>query len=380
MSNVHQLNEQAALAEKELTADEIRLDTASDWIAKLDRGLSDIELSLLNQWLEEHKENKEVLFEVAKMWDKMDDLSRLSDIFPQHGVVHSSSNANVSHHSVNRTKGRKTAGWFGAIAASLFIALTMGVYQNFGNGLPFIGSSQSSIVAMQASYQTGIGESNTIHLPDNSKIVLNTNSFVQVKYTATARIIDLQRGELHIDVAHDKSRPLSVVAGGTIIQAVGTAFNVDLRSELFELLVTDGKVLVSANKMDLLANTDKENLRLPSSSMAISKGEKITIDLIGQQQEKVVQIDPLEIAASLSWRQGNLIFRGESLAEVMAEISRYTNIEFELAEDEKLRAIKVAGMFKTGDVTGLLNVLNQSFNISYEKINQNKISLKYVGS
>ena len=310
MSNVHQLNEQAALAEKELTADEIRLDTASDWIAKLDRGLSDIELSVLSQWLGEHKENKEVLFEVAKMWDKMDDLSRLSDIFPQHGVVHASSNANVPHHNVNRTKGRKTADWFGAIAASLFIALTMGVYQHFGNGLPFIGSSQSSIVAMQASYQTGIGESNTIHLPDNSKIVLNTNSFVQVKYTATARIIDLQRGELHIDVAHDKSRPLSVVAGGKIIQAVGTAFNVDLRSELVELLVTDGKVLVGANKTDLLAiDTDKENLRLPNSSMEISKGEKITLDLIGHQQETVEQIDPVEIAASLSWRQGNLIFR-----------------------------------------------------------------------
>jgi transmembrane sensor len=379
MSNVHQLNEQAALAEKEVAAEEIRLDMASDWIAKLDRGLSDTELSVFKQWLTEHKENKAVLFEVAKMWDKMDDLSRLSDIFPQHDVVHSSTN--VTHHNVNRTKGRKTAGWFGAMAASVFIALTMGIFLHFGNGLPFINASQSSIVAMQASYQTGIGESNTIHLPDNSKIVLNTNSFVQVKYTATARIIDLQRGELHIDVAHDKSRPLSVVAGGKIIQAVGTAFNVDLRSELVELLVTDGKVLVGANKTDLLAiDTDQENLRLPSSSMAISKGEKITLDLIGHQQETVEQIDPIEIAASLSWRQGNLIFRGESLADAMAEISRYTNIEFELADDEKLRAIKVAGVFKTGDVTGLLNVLNQSFNISHERINQNKISLKYIGS
>jgi len=372
MNNVHQLNEQTA----QLSADEVRLDDASDWIAKLDRGLSDIELTLLEQWLAKHKENTIVLLEVAKMWDKMDDLSRLSDIFPEHAIT---TTANTTSHIAKRKPGRKTAGWIGAMAASIFIALTLGIFQNFGGVFPFINSP--TVIAVQASYQTAVGETNTIHLPDNSKIMLNTNSFVQIKFTATARIIDLQRGELHIDVAHDKSRPLSVVAGGKIIQAVGTAFNVDLRSQLVELLVTDGKVLVGAQKTDLMTiNTDKENLRLPSSSMAVSKGEKIALDLIGHQQEAAIKVNPLEMAASLSWRQGNLIFHGESLANALAEISRYTNIKFELADDEKLRSVKVAGMFKTGDVTGLLNVLNQSFNISHEQISHDKIALKYSGS
>ena len=56
-----------------------------------------------------------------------------------------------------------------------------------------------------------------------------------------------------------------------------------------------------------------------------------------------------------------------------------SDIQFELADDEQLKNVQVAGMFKTGDVTGLLNVLSQNFNISYEKVSSDKIILKYSG-
>jgi len=361
MSNIHQINQHNKL--KQAADDEKRLDEASAWIAKLDRSLSHDEKASLQAWLALTPDNVAVLFEVAKLWDKMDDLSRLSDLFPQ-TAVHN----------------RKMPSWLGAIAASIVLAVTIGFYQS-GLYRPFFDQAeQSTVVAMQRSYQTNVGESNTINLPDNSKIVLNTNSFVQIKYTQNARIIDLQRGEIHIDVAHDTSRPLSVIAGGKVIQAVGTAFNVEVRSQLVELIVTDGKVLV-AQKQNFTANTDLADMakQLPKGSLAISKGERIELDLTGKTQEKVTKLDVLDIATSLSWRQGNLIFRGESLAEAMAEIGRYTDIEFELSDDQKLRQVQVAGMFKTGDVTGLLDVLSRNFNISYTKVGDNKIILQYAG-
>lgn len=363
MSNIHQIHEQSQLKQKTMKIDEQRLDKASDWITKLDRGFVHNEKNNLQQWLAADPENIVVLFEVAQLWDKMDDLSRLSDIFPQTAVKNKSSTI-----------------WFRTMAASVVIALTLGLLQTTGVFSPFATHEPSAIVAMQVSYQTQVGESNTINLPDNSKIVLNTNSFVQVKYTPTARIIELQRGEIHINVAHDITRPLSVIAGGKVIQAVGTAFNVEVRNELVELIVTDGKVLVAKKSINLV-NADIEEIvkKLPKNSMAISKGEKVELYSTGQHQEKVVKIDAIDIAASLSWRKGNLIFRGESLAEAMAEISRYTDIQFELSDHEKLRKVQVAGMFKTGDVTGLLDVLSRNFNISYEQVSKEKIILKYAG-
>lgn len=368
MSNIHSIDEHTKSEQAKLALEEKRLDEASNWIAKLDRELTQDEKKSLQIWLGQSANNIEVLLEVAQLWDKMDDLSRLSDLFPTSKVAQ-----------------QKPKKWLMAIAASVVFAVTFSFYQSNLGSLLFDSTSQSSVVAKQMSYQTDIGESNTINLPDNSKIVLNTNSFVQVKYTSKARIIELQRGEIHIDVAHDKSRPLSVIASGKVIQAVGTAFNVEVRNELVELIVTDGKVLVAeqkeqpdASNMESFDITEMAK-RLPQNSMAISKGEKVDLDLTGKATEKVVKVNSVDLAASLSWRQGNLIFRGESLADAMAEISRYTNIEFELSEDEMLSKVQVAGMFKTGDVKGLLEVLRNNFDISYKKISDDKIILSYAG-
>ena len=359
MSNIHHIHKNNIIDDEEK-----RLDDASDWIAKIDRNLTDKEKSALKAWLSLNAKNTEVLLEVAHLWDKMDDLSRLSDLFPQSPA--------------STTKKRPV--WLGTIAASIIFIISIGFYQNSFNFSSFGLPDQAAVVAMQMNYQTGIGESNTIKLPDNSEIILNTNSFVQVRYTSSARIIDLQRGEIHIDVAHDKSRPLSVIASGKVIQAVGTAFNVEVRNDLVELIVTDGKVLV-ATKINDVVKTDIDEMaqRLPISSMAISKGEKVDLDLTDKVIAKVIKVDPVEVAARLSWRQGNLIFRGESLAEAMAEISRYTNITFELSDDEQLQEVQVAGMFKTGDVTGLLEVLSNNFKISYKRVGTDRIVLNYAG-
>jgi transmembrane sensor len=81
------------------------------------------------------------------------------------------------------------------------------------------------------------------------------------------------------------------------------------------------------------------------------------------------------MTSKLSWRKGNLIFRGDSLAEAIKEISRYTDISFELADDEALRDIKVAGMFKTGDIAALLSMLEKSFNIEHKKVDEQTIML-----
>ncbi|MEW6998630.1 FecR family protein [Colwelliaceae bacterium BS250] len=359
MSNIHHIHKQEIIDEEEK-----RLDDASDWLAKIDRNITEHEKLELQTWLSLSARNTEVLLEVAHLWDKMDDLSRLSDLFPKTSPI----------------AAKKHSPWLGAMAASIIFAISIGFYQSGFDFTLFGQSEPSRVVVMQMNYQTVIGESNTINLPDNSKLVLNTNSFVQVRYTSTARIIDLQRGEIHIDVAHDKLRPLSVLASGKVIQAVGTAFNVEVRNDLVELIVTDGKVLVAArNNATAKMDIDEVAKRLPQSSMAISKGEKIDLDLTGNFNEKIVQVDSVELAARLSWRNGNLIFRGESLADAMAEISRYTDITFELSDDEKLQSIQVAGMFKTGDVTGLLEVLSNNFNISYERVGNDKIILNYGG-
>ena len=68
-------------------------------------------------------------------------------------------------------------------------------------------------------HHTAVGEQSIVMLNDGSQITLNTNTKVQVP-SDQARLLELVSGELHVRVK-DPSRPLSVMAGEQIIQAVG---------------------------------------------------------------------------------------------------------------------------------------------------------------
>ena len=365
MSNIHPIHPQSKRHQAML--DEQRLVQACEWVARLDRELTSSEQAELAQWLQSSAANASSLLEVAQLWDKMDALQALADLFP--------STQPVTPPSTRRWRPL-------ALAAStvLVMVLSSWFWQPDWLQLSPDTAARGQVLAVQHSYQTRVGETSTIELPDQSKLVLNTNSFVTVRYTGKARIIELQRGEISIDVAHDRQRPLSVVAAGKVIQAVGTAFNVQVRNQQVELIVTDGKVLVETAAIGELPQADPMLARrLPASALAISKGERVDLDASGQAEEKVQKIDALELAASLSWRSGNLIFRGESLADAITEISRYTDVRFELADDAKLRDIHVAGLFKTGDVTGLLAVFKSNFNISHQKLDNDTILLTFEG-
>lgn len=346
MSNVVQLN-----------SEDKRLEEVSEWIAKMDRGLDQTEQAEIKRWMGRDQRNAETLTRMAGLWDKMDALQQLADTFP---------------HTPKDTRRAKTPVW--AIAASILFLSALGValWQS-----PFI--SQSDLVAQRVisenTYSTDVGESATFYLQDKTKVVLNTDSQLKVTYTDKQRLFELQQGELHVTVAHNKAQPLSVFAAGKLIQAVGTAFNVEIKNSEVELLVTDGKVLV-AEKGDVHSALEVTNVHLPVSSLAVSKGEKVAL---GSAQQQVLKLENDEIRADLSWQQGNLVFRGESLESAMREVSRYTNYEFELA-DSGLKQIQIAGLFKTGDVNGLLDALEQNFNVRHQRVGSNTIRLRLASS
>jgi len=185
-------------------------------------------------------------------------------------------------------------------------------------------------------------------------------------------LLILDRGEIHIDVAHDTERPLSVVAGKKIMQAVGTAFDVHLFDDKkVELIVTNGRVLVAERQDINQSKTISDIKRLTGNAVSVSRGEKI---VLGTTQEVVAKIDAKEMAAQLGWQQGNVVLRGETLVEAVSEFSRYNNVQFIIADDN-IKNIRIAGRFKTDDTESFLRGLSNNFPITYQKINENKVIL-----
>lgn len=321
------------------------VDEASDWLAKLDRGLSTAEEQALKAWLSQHAENRRALLRLASLWDKMDSLSLLTELSPP---------ARKRNH-------RPLI--YSAIAASIAVFIIAGwLVQRSPDVL-----STPAHRAVASAYETAIGERSTVRLPDQSVLTLNTNSLVKVTYNDTQRVLVLERGELNIEVAHDPRRPLSVIAGQKVVRAVGTAFNVQIiDADQVELIVTEGTVMVSDDNRTVPMQT------IGTTPRTVTKGERV---LLGLDQETISKVSDTALSAELSWRQGNLIFRGETLAAAIAEVSRYTPVKFEIA-DERLKELRIGGLFKAGDVDGLLATLKENFNIDSERLDAERVLLK----
>jgi len=96
--------------------------------------------------------------------------------------------------------------------------------------------------------------------------------------------------------------------------------------------------------------------------------------MLGEAKEQITEVSAEDIAVKLSWQKGNLIFRGESLEEAVREVGRYTSVEF-VFMDENLKKMRVAGLYKAGDVQGLLATLRENFDIVSQRDGNGKVLL-----
>lgn len=332
---------------------------ASSWLARMDRGLSVEERAEMGVWLNEAT-NHHALVEMGRLWHEMDVMSVLAELFP---LSRSAPNCGPRRFSLPRL----------AIAASAVaccmlagVALLIGSshWQGFGSLI------SAPVAAHPAeTYSTAVGESRSVTLADGSLLRLNTNTVVAVRLHPHAREVVLERGEANFEVAHDPARPFNVHAGGRILQAVGTAFNVRIVSaESVELTVTEGAVKVLRHRTAASSPGGSAALR-PETTVAAHE-----IAIMEPGLETVRRLEPAEMDVRLAWQRGMLIFKGEPLGLVLSEVDRYTNTEFVLA-DRSLRNVRVGGYFRAGDIEGLLVALRANFRIDSRRDGDNRIIL-----
>lgn len=95
---------------------------------------------------------------------------------------------------------------------------------------------------------------------------------------------------------------------------------------------------------------------------------------MNQGIDQAMPISESEIQVRLSWQKGNLVFRGETLAVAVQEVERYTGVEF-IFLDESLKEVRVSGFFRAGDVDGMLAVLKENFDISFQHESETRVLL-----
>lgn len=307
---------------------------AAEWIARAFRGLTAEENAALRDW-SRRPENRRAMQEMSGVWQGMDVLSVLGDLFPA----------------------RRAPRWRIGVAASLLVMVTAGAMVLVMRKHEPAGSRQELAAALQAQvYSSTIGEHRSIRLDDGSTLALNSDTLVDVSYTPGLRSLALHRGEAHFEVAHDAARPFLVTVNGRTVRAVGTAFNVRRRNDAdLDVLVTEGVVSTYAADHRRDAGRDA-----PPDAARLSAGQLLRVRSGSQPQ--VVRLREAELDAMTSWQRGVLVLDGITLEAALAEARRYTSHRI-LLEDTSLAGLRLGGSFRTDDLSPLFRALEANFGI-----------------
>ena len=84
--------------------------------------------------------------------------------------------------------------------------------------------------------------------------------------------------------------------------------------------------------------------------------------------------DPVTLDRARSWKDGQLVFEGESLDFVVAEFNRYLDPRIVIA-DPTLSRIRLGGRFTTTNPNDLLTALHASFGIRSQRSENGAITL-----
>ncbi len=318
-------------------------------VVRMDRELNAQESRDLQQWLSESPRHREAFAEAARLWNRMDVLSRLSKIFPLGDFMPRASGL----------RWQQLAAVASALALIVIIPLLPEDAKRGPQTTEWLVTGNPDTIPTSA-YRTVIGEQSLVSLSDGSQIRLNTDSLVEVSYNANSRRVHLIRGEAQFKVTKDASRPFDVWAGSHIVRAVGTSFNVRVSG------VPDIEVMVTRGQIRLLNQYahDPDSAQ-PARAPAIAltgavAGQLVTVTSGGEFRVRYLGND--EVADRTAWQSGTLVFRSKPLRTVIKEFSRYTSQRFVL-NDESIGDIAVGGLFRTSDVDGFLMALHENFGL-----------------
>ena len=351
---------------------------ASAWLAKLDNDKpSSQDLQAFKHWVNKDEAHIAAFKKVAAAWDELNILTRLPSLLEQKDLQ----SKEQKHRAASAQPAAPRFGIAGlsfrqlALAATIVMGLMLGVQQAFNS-------------PQQARYWTAVGEQKTITLPDNSVVQLNTNSRIQFDYRGQTRAVYLHQGEVHFSVAKNPDRPFEVYAGTGLVRAIGTAFSVTLnnRSDEVNVLVTEGVVEIAPEIVTSAIGPQAETIDAgPSGAQVmaekpanrhqrVSAGSAAVFDR--DEVREIEKVEAAEMQQLLAWQQGLLIFSGEPLEEVVAEISRYTDTKI-IIKSEEARALRIGGQFNVADTRAIFSALEQGFGIKADYATNNLVYLSY---
>ena len=241
--------------------------------------------------------------------------------------------------------------WLSYTAA---IALMVVVsYFSFKGGQSHLEASFGDIVV-----EAPQGSRTQMTLPDGTKVWLNAGS--KISYTQGFSIVNRfirLVGEGYFEVAHNELLPFRVSSKNLQVSVLGTKFN-------FRDYPTDVEAIVSLAEgkvaLDDLIHSGKETIYLTPNQRAVMS-----------KQNGSIVVEDYAVSNSIQWTNGNLIFDGEPLKDIVKDLERSYNVKITIA-NKNLLTLRFYGDFvrQEQSLNEVLDALSATGKIHYKTVGE----------
>ncbi|QGY46161.1 DUF4974 domain-containing protein [Maribellus comscasis] len=264
------------------------------------------------------KEKKEIFKKLKISWAFLSSTRKLNDYEIENAYLKARYRISGKQRKLNTTL--KIVLKYAAIIVFL-ISLTTIYYTNKQQ----LNSADNTKKVSYTSFITEDGQRSKVVLPDSSIVWLNSGTTLSYpgSFSEQNRKVSLN-GQAFFQVYHKEGDPFSVQANGLIVKVLGTKFDVDAYPENDEIAVVleSGKVELAHNEIETFSYT-------------MQPGEKATYNVA----DNALTLNSTDTAIYSSWKNGKLIFRNESMKNVVEKLKRWYNIDIEVADEEVYNSI-----------------------------------------
>ncbi len=298
----------------------------------------------VKEWMEASDENREVFEESKAVWEQTERLRQMQKY-----------NAQKALEGVNKKIERSGASQFiklfQRVAAILVLPLFIAT-------LYFSTGTIKQNVAADNWYtlKTGAGMRSQFILPDGTEVFLNSNTTLKypVAFNGSVREVKID-GEAYFDVVKNKRQPFVVNTGDVNVEVTGTQFKVSnyMNEGMTEVVLVEGAVR-------LFQGTyfgEKEIFK------ALVPGEKATYLL----EEEKIYFERVDTEKYVAWKDGKLMFRDDSMDEVVRRLNRWYNVDIQLTGRD-LGDYVYTATFEDESLIQVLDLLKISAPIDYKII------------
>lgn len=314
---------------------------ASVWIARLhgdSRGRA-LENGF-RRWLLAHPDNARAFELATEVWDDAENLRRFVTFRP----------ARMEHSSAWRPM-------FAALACAMVLVLIGVVWYQYAGVI-----------------STKVGEQRQLVLQDGTRVFLNTDTAIVVKYDKQARRVELRRGEALFNVAKQSNWPFIVTAGDRQVRALGTSFVVRRDAQRLAVTLVEGSVQVSplppaiTQLMQTVVDAPVAVEQTPAKAadrnngeFTMAAGQRLTFSAGAP-----AKLDTPAVEKTTAWRRGQVILDDTPLQAAAAEMNRYNESKL-IVEDAEASAIPINGLFQAGDSTHFANAVAEAYGLTVSK-------------